>query len=147
MPNIDIGTLSLDNGGETGDTGAAEELVGMGLYDSPAEVQSTSFLFGGISSGRKALKLEESFEPGEQEEGEEREAEDAQEQETLENDDATDDALEMCDNPDYASQSIASHLTFGAQPEVNPLAFNYLATLSQLNSAYYPTASHGYGWI
>jgi hypothetical protein len=41
-----------------------DELVGMGLYDSPAEVQSASLLFGGsLLVRRKSLKLEESFEP------------------------------------------------------------------------------------
>lgn len=41
---------------------SGDELVAMGLYDSPADVQSSSLLFGG--SGRKrSLKLEESFEP------------------------------------------------------------------------------------
>lgn len=41
---------------------SGDELVAMGLYDSPAEVQSSSLLFGG--TGRKrSLKLEESFEP------------------------------------------------------------------------------------
>jgi hypothetical protein len=38
-----------------------EELVAMGLYDSPAEIQSSSMLFGGPP--KKSLKLEESFEP------------------------------------------------------------------------------------
>jgi len=54
-----------------------DELVGMGLYDSPADVQQSSFLFGGGFEGamkKKSLKLEESFEPaadGSQAEGEE----------------------------------------------------------------------------
>ena len=43
-----------------------EELVAMGLYDSPAEVQSSSLLFGGGLSGgpprKRSLKLEEAFE-------------------------------------------------------------------------------------
>lgn len=42
-----------------------DELVGMGLYDSPVDVQSNCLLFGGsIPMRRKSLKLEESFEPG-----------------------------------------------------------------------------------
>lgn len=41
-----------------------EELVGMGLYDSPAQVRSANLLFGGsLPVRRKSLKLEESFEP------------------------------------------------------------------------------------
>ncbi|EXJ84232.1 hypothetical protein A1O3_04899 [Capronia epimyces CBS 606.96] len=150
VPNMDLGTLSLDN---TGDNEDAEELVGMGLYDSPAEVQSSSFLCAGLSSGRRALKLEESFEPMEQDDGEEGEEGDddddeaAQGQETFEQDAVLEHAPDSSGEANYNSQSIASHLTFGTQSEVNPIAFKYLATLSQLNSAYYPAASHGYGWI
>lgn len=42
-----------------------EELVGMGLYDSPAEVQTSSLLLGGDigAAKRKSLKLEDAFEP------------------------------------------------------------------------------------
>ncbi|KAK5939105.1 hypothetical protein PMZ80_008408 [Knufia obscura] len=41
-----------------------DELVGMGLYDSPAQVQSASLSFNGpLPVRRKSLKLEESFEP------------------------------------------------------------------------------------
>lgn len=48
-----------------GDVPDRDELVGMGLYDSPAEVQSASLLFSGsVPVRRKSLKLEESFEPG-----------------------------------------------------------------------------------
>jgi len=47
------------------------ELVGMGLYDSPAQVQSASLLFGGsMAIRKKSLKLEESFEPPSPEDGE-----------------------------------------------------------------------------
>jgi len=71
-----LDTLSLDNGC-SGSKDDAEELVGMGLYDSPAEVQSSSLLFNGFSrSGRKVLKLEESFEPEEREEEEDEEDDD-----------------------------------------------------------------------
>lgn len=46
------------------DTNDKEELIGMGLYDSPAQVQSASFLFSGSTPvRRKSLKLEESFQP------------------------------------------------------------------------------------
>ncbi|EXJ78492.1 hypothetical protein A1O1_08893 [Capronia coronata CBS 617.96] len=145
--NIDTDVSSLDNA--TGTTENAEELVAMGLYDSPAEVQSSSFLFGRASSERKALKLEESFEPADRDEGEEAGGDDATSEATFEYDDTPQDVLRDHAFPaaDYTSQSIASHLTYGAQPEVNPMAFQYLATLCQLNSPYYPTASHGYGWV
>lgn len=41
-----------------------EELIGMGLYDPPAQAQAANLLFGGsLPIRRKSLKLEESFEP------------------------------------------------------------------------------------
>lgn len=55
-----------------------EELVGMGLYDSPADVQSLSLFAGPSPLGqRKSLKLEDSFEPSPNEEEEEYDDEDA----------------------------------------------------------------------
>lgn len=43
---------------------STEELVGLGLYDSPDQVRSANLLFNGSSPvQRKGLKLEESFEP------------------------------------------------------------------------------------
>lgn len=61
LPFPDLGQPLLTDGL---DAGGGEELVGMGLYDSPAEVQS-SLIFGGDIArlGKKSLKLEESFEP------------------------------------------------------------------------------------
>lgn len=45
-------------------TNANEELVGLGLYDSPAQAQSSTLLFtGSLPVRRKSLKLEESFVP------------------------------------------------------------------------------------
>lgn len=53
-----------------------DELVGMGLYDSPAQVQSASLLFSGpLPVRRKSLKLEESFEPVPQSDDEDEDAE------------------------------------------------------------------------
>lgn len=53
------------DGNYMGEVADKDELVGLGLYDSPAEVQSTSLLLGGsLPIRRKSLKLEESFEPG-----------------------------------------------------------------------------------
>ncbi|KAL2429717.1 hypothetical protein ABEF95_010039 [Exophiala dermatitidis] len=148
MPSLDLGTLSLAS---TGDIEDDQELVGMGLYDSPAEVQSST-LFGGIPSGRKTLKLEESFEPtdlnGEDDDAGGEEDADGQEEEVFELDEPQNDTHDSLDKAEYPDQSsIASHLTYGLPSEVNPIAYKYLSTLSQLNSAYYPAASHGYGWI
>lgn len=122
-----------------------EELVAMGLYDSPAEIQSSSLLFGGLSScGRKGLKLEESFEPTETDEDDEDDESDhdAEEQEA-ENAEAS----SSSNTPAFDSHSIANHLAFGYQPQPAPLATEYLSTLRQMNSVYYPSDYHSYGWI
>ncbi|RMD41956.1 hypothetical protein DV735_g3183, partial [Chaetothyriales sp. CBS 134920] len=58
--------LPIQGGFDTRKEEEGEELVGMGLYDSPAEVQSSSLLFGGSFGAApkpKSLKLAESFEP------------------------------------------------------------------------------------
>ncbi|KIW64688.1 hypothetical protein PV04_09606 [Phialophora macrospora] len=166
LQNIGLDTLSLGKL-DTKSKDSSEELVAMGLYDSPAEVQSSSLLFGGLSgSGRKGLKLEESFEPTEQdgddEEGEEEGEEDEEDEAEEKGVDPTDDdpheiKLEDADQkwhipaaPHYDSESIASHLTYGLQQRPEPLASQYLATLRQMNSTYYPsdyTQDPGYGWI
>jgi hypothetical protein len=162
LQDVRLDTLSLRGGsGKLHD--GSDELVGMGLYDSPAEVQSSSLLFGGPpGQGRKGLKLEESFEPTEQEGDEEEEEEDEEqeaeaEDEGMESDD-TDDLVDQkwsfsgaATTTDYDSQSIASHLTYGMEARPAPLASTYLATLRQMNSAYYPADypcyGQGYGWI
>jgi len=144
LQSIGLDTLSLD-AGTLASKKDEVELVGMGLYDSPAEVQSSSLLFGSISEPqRKTLKLEESFVPTEVND----ESED--EEDAVHEQDIEGDVLEessMMNETNSQSQSISNHLTFGYQSEVNPLAYEYLATLGQLNSAYYPAGHHGYGWI
>ncbi|OCT45166.1 hypothetical protein CLCR_06027 [Cladophialophora carrionii] len=156
VQNIGLDTLSLGNM-DTKSKDSSEELVAMGLYDSPAEVQSSSLLFGGVpGSVGKSLKLAESFEPTEQECDDEEE--EADQTDDDDDDDQKDIKQEEADEKrhipaaaDYDSQSIASHLTYGMQPRPEPLATQYLATLRQMNSAYYPSeyTSHepGYGWI
>jgi len=151
IQTIGLDTLSIDNAA-IGSKEDSEELVGMGLYDSPAEVQSSSLLFGRTASvGRRALKLEESFEPveadGEEEEEDDDDDEGAQGEESGVEDDTSDETFDSTENIDYSSQSIANHLTFETQSEVDPIASKYLATLGQLNTAYYPTGYPGYGWI
>jgi hypothetical protein len=78
--NIDIEASPLDLNTKApeppisskSDANGGEELVAMGLYDSPADVQSSSLLFGsggglglrgGLLERRRSLKLEEAFEP------------------------------------------------------------------------------------
>lgn len=156
--DINLDNLSLDtSGGRAQDN--REELVGMGLYDSPAQVQSSSLLFGNFAgSGQTSLKLAESFEPVEWDPDAD------QDGEAEEDDDDDDDEVEIAEDiapqydsiytdisttmcPSYDSQSIANHMSFATPTEVDPLAYRYLATLSQLNSAYYPDCQNGYGWI
>ncbi|KIW21440.1 hypothetical protein PV08_02020 [Exophiala spinifera] len=153
---INVQDLSLDSSdGKAQDN--REELVGMGLYDSPAQVQSSSLLLGNFAgSGQTSLKLAESFEPVEWDPAADQDGE-------AEGDD-DDDEVEMDEdiaqqhNPtpldtsatmfsSYDSQSVANHMAFPTPSGVDPLAYKYLATLSQLNSAYYPNCQYGYGWI
>ncbi|KAJ9614826.1 hypothetical protein H2204_014407 [Knufia peltigerae] len=134
-----------------------EELVGMGLYDSPAQVQSTSLLFGNFGgSGQTSLKLAESFEPvawnpdadqdGEADEDEDDDGLEVEEDLAQEHDPIHMD-IPATTFSSYDYQSIANHMAFATPSEVDPLAYKYLATLSQLNSAYYPDCQYGYGWI
>jgi hypothetical protein len=63
---VEASPLSLDIEHIIPPANEGEELVGMGLYDSPADVRSSSLLFGGGLTGngpKRSLKLEESFEP------------------------------------------------------------------------------------
>lgn len=125
---------------------SGEELVGMGLYDSPAQVHSTSFFFEGSTvAQRKSLKLEESFEPTEREEEDDDEVDDQDDAEEDE-DVADQDSFQVPEKTSYPSQSIASHFPVLAEQNQDSIAAQYLATLGQLNSPYYPS-SHGYGWV
>ncbi len=118
----------------------------MGLYDSPAEVQSSSFLFGRMSiPERKSLKLEEEFEPTELDEEQDDDAE--QDDDSIQSDTRSEDAFPSSDRVESGSRSIADHLAFAAPPETDSLASRYLETLTQLNSAYYPAGHQSYGWI
>lgn len=140
-----VDTLSLDTT-DLDDKNHSEELVGMGLYDSPADVQSTSFLFGGISSAsRRGLKLEESFVPEDRPDEELEEDAETEEGEGEADEEVT---FEVPGKMEYSSQSIANHMGFvPTQQEPDSLASRYLATLGQLSSAYYPTSHPGYNWI
>jgi hypothetical protein len=146
LPSQNIGLDSLSLNAGASETKKDEvELVGMGLYDSPAEIQSSCRLFGSFPAPqRKTLKLEESFVPVEGTD-ESEDDDDAVYEQDMEEDplDESFTIRETCSQ----SQSISNHLNFGSQAEVNPLAYEYLATLSQLNSAYYPAGHYGYGWI
>lgn len=127
-----------------------EELVAMGLYDSPAEIQSSSLLFSGLSGcGGKGLKLEESFEPTETEDVDEDDddEEDESDREAEEQVAEIMETLSSSNTPAYDTHSIANHLAFSYQSQPAPLATEYLSTLRQMNSVYYPSDYHSYGWI
>ena len=145
---LQVDTLNLDTT-DLDDKGSSEELVGMGLYDSPADVQSTALLFGGISNtSRKGLKLEESFVPEERDDEEVNDNED-------ESDAEEEDEAEVVESPfdaaasrtiEYRSQSSPATWTFfphGSQTLLRP----DISQPSQLSSAYYPTSVPGHGWI
>jgi len=89
LPMLDLGQ-SFDTDQTEGD-GNRDELVGMGLYDSPAQVQSTSLFGGSLPVRRKSLKLEESFEPvtqadtDEDDDDDDAESEPVEQEETYEN--------------------------------------------------------------
>ena len=113
-----------------------EELVAMGLYDSPAEVQSSSLLFGGGRTRKRSLKLEESFEP--QPESEQDETEDA---------DGEDDESADADAQDTTS---LTHFTDEQAPQLNPsmagqsFFFDTEHAVSSHQQAVYPSAMSGF---
>ncbi|RVX66900.1 hypothetical protein B0A52_09024 [Exophiala mesophila] len=141
-PAISLDKMTLGSDGPDSKS-QGEELVGMGLYDSPADLHSTS-LFGGFSATkRKSLKLEESFEPEVREEGEEVDAESEEEEEDEADDD---DSFQIPAKTPYYSQSIASHFSLQSEPTQDSIASRYLASLGQINSPYYPS-NQDHGWI
>jgi hypothetical protein len=143
--NVDFESLRLDTT-DHGPKDKSQELVGMGLYDSPLEVQSSSLLFGGARAGwRKTLKLEESFEPEDvDDEEDDQEASDAGDGEEY---DATVDDPQHEDVTDYDVQSIANHLCSEVYPDGTSIASQYLATLNQLNTGYYAPPQNIHRWI
>jgi hypothetical protein len=126
------------------DDDVPEKLVGLGLYDSPTYVQSSSLLFGDSSPvRRKALKLEEAFEPTEQD--------DEQEEANADDQDDEDPSTDVGQSwpqatTDHEPYSLSNHF-YTANAEPDPLASKYLASLLHMDSAYYATAYQGYGWI
>jgi hypothetical protein len=128
-----------------------EELVGMGLYDSPAEVQSSSLLFGGISGvAKKSLKLEESFEP------EAGTGQDGQDEEFVEQSESYEVLNETVDQveqfPTYAEPMVypeqpnlaGQSFLFDPGQEISPMnGF----PVGQYGPASYQPQYTGYGWI
>ena len=151
LQSICLDSLSLENNNQNL-LGRSEELVGMGLYDSPAEVQSSSVLFDGAwGTGKKALKLAESFVPSEQHDNVE-EGPDGNEQVRPDvKEEAVDEKWQPSTMAEYEPHSIASHMAYDFEPRPEPLATTYLTTLRQMNSIYYPLHypeyGQGCGWI
>ena len=89
---------------------AAEELVSIGLYDSPADVQSSSLLFSGFTSNpRKSMKLEESFEPVPKAEGEDDGSDEENEEDSESEEESTDNVNNDVQYPTYQEHQVPSH--------------------------------------
>jgi hypothetical protein len=134
-----------------------EELVGMGLYDSPADVRSSSLLFGGGLSGsgpKRSLKLEESFEPApetsdaEDEDGEENGEEDGEEADEEED---QDEDLEV--SP-ATNLPISQHQFTAPVPSLSGQSFFFETEADVSNQIYmqpqypaYPVVYAGGSWL
>ena len=127
-----------------------EELVAMGLYDSPAEVQTSSLLFGG--GGRKrSLKLEESFEPASESEKDENDEDGAGEE-----DDETEEHTNATPFPDFPDQQNTAQVSnmagqsffFESEPTVGSQQQQavYTSTTSGLSGGLL-SQGVGYGWF
>lgn len=129
-------------------TNDGEELVGMGLYDSPADVQSSSLLFGG-GLAKRQLKLEESFEPA-TDTGEE--ADDEEDAESDEEELVAASQQEAYNNqfPEYEEASIPTStlagqsFLFDAGQETQ--SANYADMSFMVPSGYQPHYQ-AYGWV
>jgi hypothetical protein len=146
---VETSPLNLDTQYIPAQREEGEELVGMGLYDSPADVQS-SLLFGGGLSGndrKRSLKLEESFEPApetsdaeegsdsEESEQDEEEEEDAEPTQTLPQEPTTQPTNSM------AGQSFF----FDQEAETN--APQYAPNYTVMPQTGYQMPMPGYGWV
>jgi hypothetical protein len=127
-----------------------EELVAMGLYDSPAEIQSSSMLFGGPA--KRSLKLEESFEPAPEDNKEEDDGDDA------DADADADDEEEDTSQNNIDSTSSGTSYTVQAQDEPVNMAGQSFFFDKDTQHAVHPPAFNtmmgfqanpgmGYGWF
>lgn len=127
-----------------------DELVGMGLYDSPAQVQSSSFLFdrgAHPTNVRKSLKLEDSFEPAPESEDGDADGEDEDEEDALH---VLEDSPES--NPSYARvyqitpHDLSGHSFFFEQ-DVDHDHMLRIPNMTFMNNNAYRSGFSGYGWI
>ena len=127
-----------------------EELVGMGLYDSPAEVQSSSLLFGGGFSGvarKRSLKLEESFEPApEKAEGEDEEETEDEDAEEDSEDNESELPIQQNQLVEQASSMIGQSFFFDAEADAN--ARHYARNMAHMQDGGYQMQHPAeYGWV
>lgn len=124
-----------------------DELVGMGLYDSPAEVQSSTLLFGGGLNGgvippRRSLKLEDAFEPSENND-------DADQDD--QNDDATSQSLEEFDLTDETNDIVPTisqeERLYGHESSSHAPVCSLDINQDDFGNDWQRTAFAGYGWV
>lgn len=96
---LDLNTCKLPAQGD------GEELVAMGLYDSPTDVQSSSLLFGGGPPRKRSLKLEEAFEPPSDEEKEAEADDEEEEDDDAEGEEDDDQHTSAMESATYTSQT------------------------------------------
>ena len=125
-----------------------EELVGMGLYDSPADVQFSNLLSGGRDgTGRKrSLKLEESFEPPHEnvDAGEDGES-DADEEADYEADHEPEFSVHQNQPYHLASSMVGQSFFFDSEADANAVAYD--PNMVYVQHGGYQTQYPGYGWI
>ena len=118
-----------------------DELVGMGLYDSPAQVQSESLLFSGPSPARrKSLKLEESFEPAPESDDadDDAESEPTQSDASISTGEEVVGAMGLYQENGFTTQHFANEASYGRLPqELIPACFGqgYIGQHGVVNDA------------
>ena len=145
---VEASPLSLDTEHVPSNTDG-EELVGMGLYDSPADVQFSNSFSGGVDgAGRKrSLKLEESFEPPPPRNNDD--AGDRESDAEEESDDEVDYETEFSVHQDQAfrptSSMVGQSFFFDSGTDGNVVAYD--PSMTYVQSGGYQTQYPGYGWI
>ncbi|KAL8931157.1 MAG: hypothetical protein Q9211_007188 [Gyalolechia sp. 1 TL-2023] len=138
--------LSLDKQHRPSDN-EGEELVGMGLYDSPADVRLAK-LFGGDLDGtrrKRSLKLEESFElPPENGNAEDRES-DAEEEADDEADHEPNFSVHQNQLYHPTSSMVGQSFFFDSEADANAVAYD--PNMAYVQNGGYQTQYPGYGWV
>lgn len=139
-------------------TSGGEELVGMGLYDSPADVQASKLnadrasLFNSAGPAQRGLKLEDSFEPSDLED---------QDEDDGQPDDEAEDPIDETDEWQVPIRGGPSAETTFTNPDSSTALPNYFVGSHDESSQPLPTSYDGlyshltwtepvyqpYGWI